>query len=40
VEDLRVGRRDDNIEIDLKKIRCEGLDQVYLAWIGTVGGVF
>jgi len=39
VEDLRVGRRDDNIKIDLKEIRCEGLDQVHLAWIGTIGGM-
>lgn len=25
VEDLYVGRRDDNIKIDLKEIRCESL---------------
>jgi hypothetical protein len=33
VEDLGVGRRDDNIKIDLKEIRYE----VHLSWIGTIG---
>jgi hypothetical protein len=28
-----------HVKIDLKEIRCEGLDQVHLAWIGTVCGV-